>query len=129
MLDPLRAESLRVAELVAQLELDPTASVVADVGAGPGFLTLPLARAARRVIATDVEPRYLAHLAAEAARAKLTNVETRHASPEAPGLDPASIDIAVLCQVDHYLRDRAQNHEVVRGDGRGPGAGGRPAGE
>jgi hypothetical protein len=44
LLDPVRFEALRPAELIQRLELRSDARV-ADIGAGPGFLTLLLARA------------------------------------------------------------------------------------
>ena len=108
MLDPLREESLRPAELIARLHLRADA-VVADVGAGPGFLTLPLARAVPHgiVIAADIRADYLALAAERATAAKLINVRTRVIPADRPALDPRSVDLALLCQVDHYLRDRA----------------------
>lgn len=108
MLDSLREEALRPSALVKRLALAPDAQV-ADVGAGPGFLTLPLARAVPRgaVLATDVRADYLAAAADRAARAGLSNVRTRVVPADRPSLDPASIDLAVLCQLDHYLKDRA----------------------
>jgi tRNA A58 N-methylase Trm61 len=94
--------------MVARLELRPDA-VVADVGAGPGFLTLPLARAVPRgsVIATDIRADYLAVATERAAAAGLRNVRTRVVPRDHPGLAPRSVDVIVLCQVDHYLKDRA----------------------
>ncbi len=108
MLDPLRDEGLRPQALIARLGL-PADAVVADIGAGPGFLTIPLARAlpAGRVIATDLRPDYLAVLSQRASAAGLRNVTTRVAAPDRPGLDPAAVDEALLCQVDHHLPDRA----------------------
>jgi predicted O-methyltransferase YrrM len=109
MLDPLREQMLQPSALIRELDLPPEA-VVADIGAGPGFLTLPLARALPRgrVIATDIEPKYLEILQTRARRAGLHNVETRVVRPEAPGLAPSSVDLALLCQVDHALADRAR---------------------
>jgi ubiquinone/menaquinone biosynthesis C-methylase UbiE len=107
MLDPLREQALHPRELIARLQLAPTA-VIADVGAGPGFLTLPLAAAVPRgrVIATDVRAEYLATLARRARAAGVANVETRVVPADRPALDAASIDLALLCQVDQYLPDR-----------------------
>jgi SAM-dependent methyltransferase len=108
MLDPIREQALRPQALLARLRLAPTA-VVADIGAGPGFLTLPLARAVPRgrVVATDVRADYLAVLLARAKQAGATNVRTRVVTPERPGLEARSVDVALLCQVDHQLADRA----------------------
>ncbi len=107
MLDPIREEALRPRELIARLRLPPTA-VIADIGAGPGFLAIPIARAVPRgvVIATDIRREYLDVLSTRAKEAKLTNVQTRLVESERPGLDTKSIDVALLCQVDHYLKDR-----------------------
>jgi ubiquinone/menaquinone biosynthesis C-methylase UbiE len=107
MLDPLRNKALDPPALIARLALAPDA-VIADVGAGPGFLTIPLARAVVRghVIATDIEPTYLESLAARAAEQHVVNIETRLVGAAHPGLAPSSVDLALLCQLDHGLADR-----------------------
>lgn len=108
MLDPIREEALAVRELIPRLRLARDA-VVADIGAGPGFLTLPLARAvpAGKVIATDLRGDYLAVLRERAASGGIQNVSTRVVRADQPGLQPSSIDLALLCEVDHALADRA----------------------
>jgi predicted O-methyltransferase YrrM len=108
LLDPLRLLALRPTELVARLGLPPTATV-ADLGAGPGFLTLPLLRAVPqgRVVATDRRATYLTVAARRAAAAGLGNLETRVTGADAPSFGERSIDLALLCQVDHLVPDRA----------------------
>ena len=108
MLDPLRNKALDPPALIARLAPAPDA-VIADVGAGPGFLTLPLARAVSRghVIATDIEPAYLDFLAANAREQHIVNIETKLVDAANPGLAPSSVDLALLCQLDHGLADRA----------------------
>jgi ubiquinone/menaquinone biosynthesis C-methylase UbiE len=108
LLAPARYDELPPAALVARLHLRRTA-IVADVGAGPGFLTLALAAAvpAGRVIATDVNRDYLAVAAARAQRQGVRNLETRVVPADDPGLAARSVDLAVLLQVDQYLPDRA----------------------
>jgi ubiquinone/menaquinone biosynthesis C-methylase UbiE len=107
LLSRAREESLQPDALVAALNLARTATV-ADIGAGPGLFTLPLARAlpGGRVIATDLRRDLLDIAAARAARAGLNNVETRVVKAQQPGLERETIDVAFLCQVDHYLADR-----------------------
>jgi SAM-dependent methyltransferase len=107
MLDPIRNQALVPEKLIPRLAL-PKNAVVADVGAGPGFLTLGLARAVPdgRVIATDISPSYLAYTADRVREERLSNVETRVVPPDHPGLGAATIDLALLSQVDHYLPDR-----------------------
>ena len=80
--------------------------VVADLGAGPGYLTLPLARAVGptgRVIATDVDHAALTALAERARGAKLFTIETRTVGSDEPGLSVASVDLALLVEVAPFL--------------------------
>ena len=109
MLDPLREEGLHTSALISRLKL-PADAVVADVGAGPGFLTLPLARAVPqgRVIATDVKLDYLAIAQSRARQAGLSNVETRVTPADDAQLHDGEVDLALLCQVDQLLPDRAR---------------------
>ena len=106
MLDPMRFRALSPPDLVARLHLDPT-STVADVGAGPGFLTEYLARAVPRgtVIATDMRAEYLPVLAS-----RMRGGDRERGDPSRGarrgGAPTGSIDLALLCQVDHYLDDR-----------------------
>jgi predicted methyltransferase len=92
--------------VVAALGLLP-GQRIADVGAGAGYLTFRLADAVGprgRVVATDIDDAALAALRAQQpARA---NVVARRVAPDQPGLEPASYDLILLSEVDHYLPDR-----------------------
>ena len=107
MLDPLRVETLQPDETIHRVGIRSDA-VVADVGAGPGFWTLPLARAAKRVLALDVRRDYLDVAAARAQASGLRNVTTRVVDASECGLAAASVDLIWVSQVDHYLKDRAR---------------------
>jgi 2-polyprenyl-3-methyl-5-hydroxy-6-metoxy-1,4-benzoquinol methylase len=109
MLAPSRERILQADALVDSLRLSG-AERVADVGAGPGFFSLKLARHLPRgkVVATDLDPQALAVLQRRAQKAGLANIEARKVSPAAPGLEPGAYDLIFLCQVDHYLPDRAE---------------------
>jgi trans-aconitate methyltransferase len=104
MLDPLREKILRPAELIARWQLPPDAAI-ADIGAGPGFFAEHLSRAVPkgRVVATDIRADYLDHIAAR----HLPNVRTRLTTRDDPQLEPRSLDVILLCQVDQFLPDRA----------------------
>ena len=123
LLDAIRNEALHPADLVKRLKLHPD-MIVADIGAGPGFFTLQLARAVPRgkVIASDVRADYLEIVLARARAAGLSNVTTEVWPASGPRLAPRSIDAAFLCQVDHYLPDRvsyfAQLRDALRPRGR-----------
>jgi ubiquinone/menaquinone biosynthesis C-methylase UbiE len=107
MLDPLRVETLRPDDTIRRVWIRRDA-VIADVGAGPGFWTVPLARAAARgrVLALDVRREYLDVAAARARDAGLHNVTTRVVEAAESGLAAASVDLVWMSQVDHYLKDR-----------------------
>jgi SAM-dependent methyltransferase len=114
MLDPIRVEALKPDELVARLRVGPR-DVVADVGAGVGFLTLPLLRVAGRVIATDLRADYLEVARRRARRAGLPGFETRVVPADRPSLPESGVDLALLCQVDHALADRAGYFAQLKG--------------
>ena len=93
--------------LLAALELRPGA-VVADVGAGRGYLTPRLALAVGaggKVVATDIDAAALAAIAPAGPGA--APVETRVVQPDDPGLEPATYDLILLAEVDHLLPERA----------------------
>lgn len=110
MLDPARDRLIKPEALLARIGVAP-GQTVADLGAGPGYLTLPLARAVGpggRVIATDLDRGALDLLAARAREAGLANVEARAVAADDPGLAPSSVDLALLCHVDPLLPRRAE---------------------
>lgn len=81
-------------------------ATILDVGCGPGYATFDLAALVGpegRVIGVDVSQRFIAHVAAEAARRGLSHVETRVEDLAALSLPDASVDGAfarwVLCFV------------------------------
>jgi ubiquinone/menaquinone biosynthesis C-methylase UbiE len=105
---PERAAWQQPDRVVAALRLRPGAAV-ADVGAGPGYFTLRLARAvgpAGRVYGIDVEPRMTALLEERARAAGLGNVVPVLA-PDGDGLPPEPVDLVLLVNAFHHLPDGA----------------------
>jgi len=103
---PERAAWQKPDELVAALRLRPGA-VAADVGAGPGYFTLRLARAvgpSGAVFGLDVDPRMTALLAERARAAGLANV-TPVLAPEGDGLPPRPCDLILLVNAFHHFPD------------------------
>ena len=81
-------------------------SRVADIGAGSGYMTVKLAKrvgAAGVVYATDIQPAMIALLEKRMTSAKLTNVTPILGATDDPGLEPASIDLALMVDVYHEL--------------------------
>jgi ubiquinone/menaquinone biosynthesis C-methylase UbiE len=84
--------------------------VVADVGAGPGYWTLPLARRVGRaghVFAVDPEPASLEALGRRLAKARVRNVTPVLGNDASPRLPEAVCDLVVLVNVYHHFAEPA----------------------
>jgi len=90
------------AAVLAAAAVRPSDRVV-DLGAGTGFLTLPLAVASRDVLAVDVSQRMLDRLALAAAAVPTTAVRVLCADLARVDLPPASVDVVVSCYALHHL--------------------------
>jgi len=98
--------------LLTALALQP-GMVVADIGAGTGYLTrrlAPLVMPGGKVWAVDVQPEMIALLQAGAKRSGLTQIEARLGAVDDVRLPAASVDLAVMVDVYHEL---AYPYEVM----------------
>lgn len=94
-----------VGPLLAQLVPEV---VIADLGAGEGWLAQLLAQNATKVIAVDNSPKMVAFAKAELKKKKIPNIEYRLGDISEPPIEPASIDVAVLSQALHHTVNPAQ---------------------
>jgi FkbM family methyltransferase len=77
---------------------------VADIGAGTGYFSLPMARlvgAAGTVYAVDIQPEMLAIVTDRASREGLANIEPVLATAKDPNLPAESIDMALFVDAYH----------------------------
>jgi ubiquinone/menaquinone biosynthesis C-methylase UbiE len=104
-----RVERLKIDETIAQLKIKP-GDVIADIGAGSGLYSLPLAKAASpggRVYAVDIEQGLLDHIAARAKELQLTNLQMVLGKFTDPSLPSTNMDLAFINDVLHHIEDRA----------------------
>ena len=105
MEDPARAEWQKPDEVLKVLALRP-GQVVCDIGAGPGYFALPIARAvgsAGRVYAVDVEPRILDRLRTHLRESGLRNVTPVLAVDDDPLVPPAACDLILVVDTYHHF--------------------------
>lgn len=104
--DWLERDERRVEErtdlLLDNLALDAD-DVVADIGAGTGYFTLPIAARvpAGRVLAVDVQPEMLDIIRERMHRLGVSNVETVLATEQDPRLPAAGVDLVLFVDAYH----------------------------
>ena len=121
---PTREREERTDLLLDNLPLEPGA-VAADIGAGTGYFSLPMARkvgAEGRVLAVDIQPEMLEIISDRVEREGLDNVDMILASETDPRLPDNSVDLVLLVDAYHEFSHPA---EVMQGIVRGLRPGGR----
>lgn len=107
--NPDRIAALQVDRVVATLGITPGMRI-ADLGAGTGIFTIPMAKAAGntgRVYAIDVDAGLLAIVADKARVASLPTVQTIVAGDVDPKI-PEPVDLIFICDTMHHLPNQAQ---------------------
>jgi ubiquinone/menaquinone biosynthesis C-methylase UbiE len=121
-----RAERVREERtdlLLEMLEVSP-GDVVADVGAGSGYFSFPLAERVGpegEVLAVDIQPEMLEIIERRAAKQGVTNVHTVLGGADDPKLPQGEVDLALLVDVYHEM---SHPWEMVDGIVRGLRPGG-----
>lgn len=105
-----RQEELHPEELLRELGLSK-GDVMADIGCGPGFFTLPAARIVGsdgRVFAADIQGEMLSTVRSRALEEELTNVRVVKTSDTEIPLPPESCDFVLMAFVLHEVPQRAR---------------------
>lgn len=105
-----RMSSLEIDQVVASLELE-SGLVVADIGAGTGIFTVPLARAVGAegiAYGVEVDEGFLPMIAEKAREAGLSNVETVLGEFQDPKLPRTDVDVAFIHDVLHHIEHRPE---------------------
>ncbi len=93
-------------ELLAAVVGARPGMVIADVGAGSGFMALEFAKLVGdegRVVAVDINPVMMEELAAKAGAAGVENLQTRVCRQDSVDLEPASVDLVFLADTYHHF--------------------------
>ncbi len=91
--------------------------VVADVGAGTGYMSLRLAKRvgpAGKVYANDLQPEMLRRLRENAAKAGIANIETVQGEESDPRLPAARMDLVLLVDVYHEFSKPREMIDKIR---------------
>jgi SAM-dependent methyltransferase len=94
-----------------------TDKIVADIGSGTGYFTMPIARLAKRVIAIDIEQRYLDYIEdykLELPVEEADRIETRLTVAYEPNLHADEVDVVLMVNVFYYLTNRPEYMKIVR---------------
>lgn len=96
-------------DMVIALLGDLTGKTVADIGAGTGYFSFRLIPKAGKVIAVDIDPRFIAFM--DSVRVQLNEAmrdrfETRLAQPNDPMLAPGEVDAVVVVNTYGYIEDK-----------------------
>jgi ubiquinone/menaquinone biosynthesis C-methylase UbiE len=123
---PERIATLKIDYIISKLELKP-GQVVADLGAGPGVISLPMAKTVGptgKVYAVDIDQAFIDHITMRAKEQGIGNVTAVLGKFTDPGLPARDVDVALFHDVLHHIKDRA---EYLRNTAQYVKAGGRIA--
>jgi len=103
-------------DLVIRKFGDLTGKSVADIGSGTGYFTFPISRAAKKVLAIDIEQRYLDYIEDRKLELPIEQadvIETRLTVESEPNLHSGEVDAVLLVNVYYYLEDRIDYMKIV----------------
>jgi ubiquinone/menaquinone biosynthesis C-methylase UbiE len=106
---PQRVASQKIEGVLSRLSLKP-GMVVADIGAGSGLFTRPLAKAVApsgKVYAVDIQQDLLDHINTRNKEENIRNVQTVLGEFNDPKLPARDVDLAFINDVLHHIQNRA----------------------
>jgi ubiquinone/menaquinone biosynthesis C-methylase UbiE len=112
--DPARDEWQKPIEVISALALMP-GQVVADIGAGTGYFTVRLAKAAAapKVYAVDVEKSMVDYVRLRATKEGLSNISAILARPDHANL-PEPVDLVLVVDTYHHIPNRPTYFRELR---------------
>lgn len=104
-----RTATQKVNEVIADLSLKP-GMIVADIGAGSGFFSRPLAKAVSpggKVYAVDIQQGLLDYINKRDSEENIGNIQTVLGEFDDPKLPARNVDLAFINDVLHHIEHRA----------------------
>jgi len=123
---PQRVATQKVDEVIAKLALKP-GMIVADIGAGSGLFSRPLAKAVGptgKIYAVDIQQDLLDIINKRSKDEKIANIQTVLGEFDDPKIPTRNVDLAFINDVLHHIQNRAT---YVKALGTYVKAGGRVA--
>ena len=113
---PDREREERTDLLIQSLPLEPD-DVVADIGAGTGYFSFPIAARVPdgEVLAVDIQPEMRALIEQRRIKLGVANVRSVLGNETDPGLAPASVDVILIVDAYHeFSHPREMGEAMVR---------------
>ena len=91
--------------------------IIADIGSGTGYFTFQMAVPAKKVIAIDIEQRFLNYIEDRKSemydRQLAKKIETRLTTPTNPSLSANEVDVVLMVNTIGYIKDRGQYLNIL----------------
>ncbi|MCK5104554.1 MAG: class I SAM-dependent methyltransferase [Cyclobacteriaceae bacterium] len=103
-------------DLVIEKLGDLSGKIVADIGSGTGYFTFPISRVAKKVLAIDIEQRYLDYIEDRKLELPIEEadvIETRLTVEDEPNLHTDEVDAILMVNVFYYLNNRSTYMKIV----------------
>jgi len=103
-------------DLVIEKLGDLSGKIVADIGSGTGYFTFPISRVAQKVLAIEIEQRYLDYIEDRKLELPIEEadvIETRLTVEDEPNLHTDEVDAILMVNVFYYLNDRSAYMKIV----------------
>lgn len=114
--DPSRAQWQKPDLVIASLG-PLEGKTVADIGTGSGYFAFPIAKKAAKVIAIDIDQRFLDYITHKKQMQNVgANIETRMTVPDSPALKTDEADVVLIVDTLHHIGNRIEYLKKLRND-------------
>lgn len=87
---------------------------VIDIGAGTAYFESKIKEPSAKLIAADVDDRFIDYMNARIKRDNLTNLSTRKAEYENPPVETSEADVVFMVDVYHHIENRVDYFKKVK---------------